>query len=115
MEQHHQYGTESDADTAMSPGLISPRDVEAVPNPRDKNGLHTPLLQRKKTLLPDANYSVEQHQAMIGANVSPIESLDYEYVHLSIFSRNLMLSSSLILGDDGTRVPLSAEMPRLLL
>ncbi|KAG6542958.1 hypothetical protein Mapa_015650 [Marchantia paleacea] len=88
MENHHQHGTESDADTATSPGLTSPRDVEAVPNSRDKNGLHTPLLQRKKTLLPDANYSVEKHQAMIGANVSPIESLDYELIENELFRQD---------------------------
>ncbi|KAL2634106.1 hypothetical protein R1flu_005585 [Riccia fluitans] len=79
--RHHHHGNESDAEA-----LTSPHD--STSSPRDKHGLHTPLLQRKNTLLPEASYSVEKHQAMVGANVCPIESLDYELIENELFRQD---------------------------
>lgn len=48
----------------------------------ENNSLHQPLLKRNRTLSAS-------HLAMVGAKVSYIESLDYEYIY-SLFSYNLL-------------------------
>lgn len=55
-------------------------EAEAVGNGEpdvESNSLHQPLLKRNRTLSAS-------HLAMVGAKVSYIESLDYEYI--SVFS-----------------------------
>ena len=58
----------------MEPEAANGEAVEDLEN----NSLHQPLLKRNATLSAS-------HLAMVGAKVSHIESLDYEYVSLSVF------------------------------
>lgn len=57
------------------------RDVEAGAGPPQLH-LYEPLLQKDRALANGNGHAINgpNHVAMIGVKVSPIESLDYEYV-----------------------------------
>ena len=65
---------------------------EAAPDLESNNSLQQPLLRRTGTLSAS-------HLAIVGAKVSHIESLDYEYVSLFSVSVGIYLSVFLLVSD----------------
>ncbi|CAM6118423.1 unnamed protein product [Calypogeia fissa] len=75
---------------ASEPGDLETATSIAIPSTHGSGELEEPLLLRKGSSLPLGSFrsNCEKHTAIIGSNVAPIESLDYELIENEIFRQD---------------------------
>lgn len=85
MYESYDLGVLTDMGRVIEDGEF--RDIESEEVGYVKNDLHAPLLKRKGTFRGSMVEGTSQ-LAIVGANVSPVESLDYEIIENDLFKHD---------------------------